>query len=62
MWCLLTSQRAYYDRTGYDSTAAAQAAAAQQRTTSRGASAGPGAGMYYQEDFDPEQIFNMFFG
>ncbi|GAX85030.1 hypothetical protein CEUSTIGMA_g12450.t1 [Chlamydomonas eustigma] len=51
-------KRAYYDRTGFESTAAAQAAASEQRNAGRGGS----QGMYYQEDFDPEQIFNMFFG
>ncbi|KAG2483613.1 hypothetical protein HYH03_017555 [Edaphochlamys debaryana] len=54
-------KRAYYDRTGYESTAAAQAAAAAQR----GAGAGPGPGATYYatvDDFDPEEIFNMFFG
>eukprot|EP00878_Enallax_costatus_P001978 GHUV01002142.1.p1 GENE.GHUV01002142.1~~GHUV01002142.1.p1 ORF type:complete len:469 (+),score=172.40 GHUV01002142.1:158-1564(+) len=53
-------KRAYYDRTGYECAAAAQAAAAQQHNSRRGA-----APQYYYtgpDDFDPEEIFNMFFG
>jgi len=61
--CLSDSdKRAYYDRTGYENTAAAAAAANQQRNTARrGMRQGP-AGMYYAEDFDADEIFNMFFG
>mmetsp|Transcript_26819 Transcript_26819/g.58485 ORF Transcript_26819/g.58485 Transcript_26819/m.58485 type:complete len:448 (-) Transcript_26819:459-1802(-) len=50
-----TQKRAYYDRTGYESSQAAAAASAQQRSA-----AGPN--VYYADDFDPEEIFNMFFG
>ncbi|KAL6748921.1 DnaJ-like protein, partial [Haematococcus lacustris] len=62
--CLSDSdKRAYYDRTGYESTAAAQAAASASAASQRGRSyqRGPG-GVFYQEEFDPEEIFNMFFG
>jgi hypothetical protein len=47
-------------RTGYENSAAAQAAAA-----SSGTRRGPSAAQYYYsgpDDFDPEEIFNMFFG
>jgi hypothetical protein len=58
------AQRAYYDRTGYESTTAAAAAQAQRQSARPsnpfGAPGGPG--MYYQDDFDPTEIFNMFFG
>ncbi|KAG2437013.1 hypothetical protein HYH02_011444 [Chlamydomonas schloesseri] len=56
-------KRAYYDRTGHESSAAAAAAAAAQRAG--GAGPGPGGAYYYTasgEDFDPEELFNMFFG
>ncbi len=57
--CVCVSlQRAYYDRTGYESSTAAAAA---QRQGSSGFQRGPG-GMYYSQDFDPDEIFNMFFG
>jgi len=61
--CLSDPQkRAYYDRTGYESSTAAAAAAAQtQASNGQRYARGPG-GMYYSEDFDPEEIFNMFFG
>ncbi|GFR42871.1 hypothetical protein Agub_g3862 [Astrephomene gubernaculifera] len=55
-------KRAYYDRTGYESSSAAAAAAAAQRG---GGGAGPSGYTYYTssaEEFDPEEIFNMFFG
>lgn len=54
-------KRAYYDRTGYDSTAAAAAAASARGNGGGGGGGGPG-GVYYAEDFDPQEIFNMFFG
>ncbi|KAG2431426.1 hypothetical protein HXX76_009441 [Chlamydomonas incerta] len=53
-------KRAYYDRTGHESSAAAAAAAAAQRAG--GAGPGPGGAYYYTasaEDFDPEELFNM---
>ncbi|GLC37065.1 hypothetical protein PLESTB_001395500 [Pleodorina starrii] len=56
-------KRAYYDRTGYESSSAAAAAAAAQR--GGGAGPGPGGATYYYtsgEELDPEEIFNMFFG
>lgn len=56
-----TLQRAYYDRTGYESSAAAAAASAAQQQQQQRYNRGPG-GVYYQEEFDPEEIFNMFFG
>jgi hypothetical protein len=46
-------------RTGYENSAAAQAAAASSGRR------GPSAAQYYYngpDDFDPEEIFNMFFG
>ncbi|GIL51849.1 hypothetical protein Vafri_7770 [Volvox africanus] len=61
--CLLDAdKRAYYDRTGFESSAAAAAAAAAQRGS--GAGPGPGGAAYYHasgEELDPEEIFNMFF-
>lgn len=48
-------KRAYYERTGYENASAAQAAQAGQRSAGQG-------NVYYAEDFDPEEIFNMFFG
>eukprot|EP00879_Flechtneria_rotunda_P004446 GHRR01004697.1.p1 GENE.GHRR01004697.1~~GHRR01004697.1.p1 ORF type:complete len:565 (+),score=206.90 GHRR01004697.1:238-1695(+) len=62
--CLSTpDKRAYYDRTGYESSSAAQAAAATNRRSHSG-SMGSGSQFYYSgpDDFDPEEIFNMFFG
>ncbi len=61
--CPPSPQRAYYDRTGYESTAAAQAAQQQAaaRQGSGGFARGPG-GVYYTQDFDPAEIFEMFFG
>ncbi|KAG1662412.1 hypothetical protein FOA52_012344 [Chlamydomonas sp. UWO 241] len=67
------SKRAYYDRTGYESNAAAalsqQAAAqqAQRQVSAARASGGPfrGPGSYSSsasEDFDTEEIFRAFFG
>lgn len=59
--CLSDSdKRAYYDRTGYESTADAQAAANSERSAGMRRQ-GP-AGMYYSEQFDADEIFNMFFG
>lgn len=52
-------------RTGYESRDAAATAAAGRgpRGPARGAPFGPmGGGMYYTDDIDPEEIFNMFFG
>lgn len=52
-------KRAFYNRTGHESSSAA--AAAQQATrASAYQRAGPGA--YYADEIDPEEIFNMFFG
>ncbi|KAG1655323.1 hypothetical protein FOA52_008235 [Chlamydomonas sp. UWO 241] len=60
--CLSDPQkRAYYDRTGYESTAAAQAAQAQRSASGR-VRQQQGGGMQFSEDFDADQIFNMFFG
>jgi DnaJ-class molecular chaperone len=57
-------KRAYYDATGYESSGAA-AAASRGQPRARGGGGGGGfgpGGMYYGEDFDPEEIFNVFFG
>lgn len=50
-------------RTGYESTAAAQAAAAGSRQRGMGGGMG-GNGFFYSgaDEFDPEEIFNAFFG
>eukprot|EP00775_Hariotina_reticulata_P013190 gene13190-13321_t len=52
-------KRAYYDRTGYESSSAAAAAAPARRG---GGSMGSTHYYYGADDFDPEEIFNMFFG
>uniref|UniRef100_A0A7S0UVL7 J domain-containing protein n=1 Tax=Polytomella parva TaxID=51329 RepID=A0A7S0UVL7_9CHLO len=46
-------KRAYYDRTGYESSTAAVAAQQAQQAGRRTA---------YADEVDPEEIFNMFFG
>jgi DnaJ homolog subfamily B member 12 len=48
-------KRAHYDRTGYESVSAAAAARPRDRRNQQ---------QYYTttEEFDPEEIFNMFFG
>jgi DnaJ family protein B protein 12 len=58
-------KRAYYDRTGFESSTAAAAAQAGGPRGGGGGYGGGGfgpGGMYYSDDFDPEEIFNMFFG
>ena len=53
-------KRAYYDRTGFESSqAASQAAATRQQHQYGGMSRG---GQGYAEEFDPEELFNIFFG
>jgi len=54
--CLTDPQRrAYYDRTGHEDVASAQAAA---RTATPG---GGGGGGFYQQEMDPADLFNMMF-
>lgn len=49
-------RRAYYDRTGHEDLASAQAA-----RRSGGGPPGGGGGMYYQQEMDPTDLFNMMF-
>ena len=51
-------QRAYYDRTGHESVSSAAAAAQAQRASAARYYQGPGG---YYEEFDPAELFNMFF-
>jgi hypothetical protein len=53
-----------HNRTGYESGAAAQAAAASSRRTQQHHGGGMGNGFFYSgpDEFDPEEIFNAFFG
>lgn len=53
------------DRTGYESGAAAQAAAASSRRAQHHGGGGMGNGSFFYsgaDEFDPEEIFNAFFG
>jgi hypothetical protein len=51
-------------RTGYESSAAAQAAAASSRSRGRSQGQYGNSSFFYSgpDEFDPEEIFNAFFG